>query len=83
MELQELIGSHPGDQKLLERYYDLLAKGIVTVGCATAPEIVVIQGKYLGSDVLRYITERIRPYFQRMCFRNCGSTRIPPAPCRA
>ena len=65
MELQELIGSHPGDQKLLERYYDLLAKGIVTVGCATAPEIVVIQGKYLGSDVLRYITERIRPYFPK------------------
>ena len=37
----------------------------MTVGCATAPEIVVIQGKYLGSDVLRYITERIRPYFPK------------------
>lgn len=65
IELQEEIEKHKDDKKLLERYYDLLARAIVIVGCVTAPEIVVIQGKYLNEEVLEYITERIRPYFPK------------------
>lgn len=65
MELQEQIEREPGNQKLLERYYDLLAKGIVSVGCVTAPEIVVIQGRYLDESILEHIAERIRPYFPK------------------
>lgn len=65
MEIQRLIGENPHDRELLERYYDLLAKGIVSVSCVTAPQIVVIQGKYLDESVLDYIRERIRPYFPK------------------
>lgn len=64
-ELQQRIEQEGQDRRLLEQYYDLLAKGIVSVGCVTAPEIVVIQGKYLDDTVLEYITERIRPYFPK------------------
>ncbi len=35
------------------------------MGCVTAPEIVVIQGKYVNDTVLEYIQERIRPYFPK------------------
>lgn len=65
MELQSRIEKEKGSQELLERYYDLLAKAIVSVGCVTAPEIVVIQGKYVNDTVLEYIQERIRPYFPK------------------
>lgn len=64
-ELLEQIEKKPDDAELLGRYYDLLAKGIVAVGCVTAPEIVVIQGKYLDDDVLDRIRDRIRPYFPK------------------
>lgn len=65
MELQQEIQMNPGSKKLLENYYDLIAKGIVSVGCITAPEIVVIQGKYIDKAALEIIEERIRPYFPK------------------
>lgn len=65
MELQEQIKNEPKNRERLEYYYDLLAKGIVSVGCVTAPEIVVIQGKYLNDSVLEQIAQRIRPYFPK------------------
>lgn len=65
MEVQKQLEKDRDNRELKEAYYDLLAKGIVSVGCVTAPEIVVIQGKYLDNSVLEYITERIRPYFPK------------------
>lgn len=65
LEVLEQLEQKHEDKELLERYYDLLVKGIVSVGCVTAPEIVVIQGSYLDDTVLEYIAERIRPYFPK------------------
>ena len=65
MEVLGQIEKDKENKELLERYYDLLVKGIVSVGCVTAPEIVVIQGNHLDDTVLEYITERIRPYFPK------------------
>lgn len=65
MEVLELLDRDKANKELVEQYYDLLAKGIVSVGCVTAPEIVVIQGKYLNEVVLEHITERVRSYFPK------------------
>lgn len=65
IELQKLIHLQPENKRALEQYYDLLAKGIVNVGCVTAPEIVVIQGTGIDEEALGRIEERIRPYFPK------------------
>ena len=65
MEIQAELSREPQSRVLRERYYDLLARCVVSVGCVTAPEMVVIQGKYLEERVPEYLTERIRPYFPK------------------
>lgn len=65
MALQERMAEQPDNAQLLEKYYDLLAKGIVSVGCVTAPQIVAVQGKYLDEQASGEIEKRIRPYFPK------------------
>lgn len=65
MEVMLQIDRQGPRESLLGQYYGLLAKGIVTVGAVTAPEIVVIQGRYLNDRALEEVTNRIKRYFPK------------------
>lgn len=65
MNILKQLESDPDSFVIQEQYYELLAKGIISVSCVLAPEMVVIQGKQLNESALDHITEQVRSQFPK------------------
>lgn len=65
MEVLKQLEADPENNEIQEQYQELLAKGIISVSCVLAPEMIVIQGKQLNEQVLEHMAEQIRSYFPK------------------